>query len=153
MANVIKISDDIYEEMRARKPEDKSMQEYASEILKIGLLEKKNIIQNEKTEKGKEKAYGEEIQKKIDCIYQMANEILIKVSLNHDRLFGKNGEEAYTDTKQHIKFYGNAGREYMSEEEKHELLKKMRENHPGIIPWDEFDKKMEQAQKEHGEKE
>ena len=55
MANVIKISDDVYEEMRKNKPEDKSMQEYASEILKAGLQNNSLITADENFEKHNKK--------------------------------------------------------------------------------------------------
>lgn len=151
MANVIKISDDVYEEMRKNKPEDKSMQEYASEILKAGLQDQSLVTADESLQKPDEKDEME-LKQKFDDMYEDINEILEKVSLNYDKLYGKNGTEEYLLQPEPVVRNTYQGIIRMTKEEEKKMLQELRKK-PGIIPWDEFDRKMAQAQKEIEEEE
>lgn len=149
MANVIKISDDVYEEMRKNKPEDKSMQEYASEILKAG-LQKQNLIAEDKNEQQTNENNEAELKQKFDDMYENINEILEKVSLNYDRLYGKNGTDQYIIQPQRM-VSNVIPQKTLTEEEVKKLTADLRKK-PGFIPWDVLDRILLEEKRKETEK-
>ncbi|MFR7569401.1 MAG: hypothetical protein ACLUWE_03815 [Lachnospira sp.] len=149
MANVIKISDDVYEEMRKNKPEDKSMQEYASEILKAGLKNNSLITADENFEKQNRKDEVE-LKQKFDDMYENINEILEKVSLNYDRLYGKNGTDQYIIQPRKV-VKNVMPLKKLTEEEVKQLTADIRKK-PGFIPWDKLDRILLEEKRKENEK-
>lgn len=151
MARTIKIDDEIFEKVMSKKLQEETQIEFVNRIFLFWLKHQKNKTTDEKVENDSDKKMLENFKNRFDDMYENINEILEKVSMNYDKLYGKNGMEEYYIQPQPVArnaYYSTP----LSEEEKKKMLEKIRQ-HPGIIPWDEFDRKMAQARKEIEEEE
>ena len=91
-----------------------------------------------------------DFQNRFDDMYENINEILEKVSLNYDRLYGKNGTDQYIIQPRKV-VKNVMPLKKLTEEEVKQLTADIRKK-PGFIPWDKLDRILLEEKRKENEK-
>lgn len=150
MARTIKIDDEIFEKVMEKKLQEETQIEFVNRIFLFWLEHQKNLTEDKKAESDSDKRRLKDFQNRFDDMYENINEILEKVSLNYDRLYGKNGTDQYIIQPQKV-VKNVMPLKKLTEEEVKQLTADIRKK-PGIIPWDKLDRILMEEKRKENEK-
>lgn len=149
MARTIKIDDEIFEKVMGKKLQEETQIEFVNRIFLFWLEHQKNLTEDKKAESDSDKRRLKDFQNRFDDMYENINEILEKVSLNYDRLYGKNGTDQYIIQPQVVR--NVMPQKTLTEEEVKKLTADLRKK-PGFIPWDVLDQILLEEKRKETEK-
>ncbi len=149
MARTIKIDDEIFEKVMGKKLQEETQIEFVNRIFLFWLEHQKNLTEDKKAESDSDKRRLKDFQNRFDDMYENINEILEKVSLNYDRLYGKNGTDQYIIQPQVVR--NVMPQKTLTEEEVKKLTADLRKK-PGFIPWDVLDRILLEEKRKETEK-
>lgn len=149
MARTIKIDDEIFEKVMEKKSQEETQIEFVNRIFLFWLEHQKNLTEDKKAESDSDKRRLKDFQNRFDDMYENINEILEKVSLNYDRLYGKNGTDQYIIQPQVVR--NVMPQKTLTEEEVKKLTADLRKK-PGFIPWDVLDQILLEEKRKETEK-
>lgn len=150
MARTIKIDDELFERVMEKKSQEETQIEFVNRIFLFWLEHQKNLTEDKKAESDSDKRRLKDFQNRFDDMYENINEILEKVSLNYDRLYGKNGTDQYIIQPQRI-VSNVIPQKTLTEEEVKKLTADLRKK-PGFIPWDVLDRILLEEKRKETEK-
>lgn len=150
MARTIKIDDELFERVMEKKSQEETQIEFVNRIFLFWLEHQKNLTEDKKAESDSDKRRLKDFQNRFDDMYENINEILEKVSLNYDRLYGKNGTDQYIIQPQKV-VKNVMPLKKLTEEEVKQLTADIRKK-PGIIPWDKLDRILMEEKRKENEK-
>jgi hypothetical protein len=150
MARTIKIDDELFERVMEKKSQEETQIEFVNRIFLFWLEHQKNLTEDKKSESDSDKRRLKDFQNRFDDMYENINEILEKVSLNYDRLYGKNGTDQYIIQPQKV-VKNVMPLKKLTEEEVKQLTADIRKK-PGIIPWDKLDRILMEEKRKENEK-
>ena len=150
MARTIKIDDELFERVMEKKSQEETQIEFVNRIFLFWLEHQKNLTEDKKSESDSDKRRLKDFQNRFDDMYENINEILEKVSLNYDRLYGKNGTDQYIIQPQKV-VKNVMPLQKLTEEEVKQLTADIRKK-PGIIPWDKLDRILMEEKRKENEK-
>lgn len=150
MARTIKIDDELFERVIEKKSQEETQIEFVNRIFLFWLEHQKNLTEDKKSESDSDKRRLKDFQNRFDDMYENINEILEKVSLNYDRLYGKNGTDQYIIQPQKV-VKNVMPLKKLTEEEVKQLTADIRKK-PGIIPWDKLDRILMEEKRKENEK-
>ena len=150
MARTIKIDDELFERVMEKKSQEETQIEFVNRIFLFWLEHQKNLTEDKKAESDSDKRRLKDFQNRFDDMYENINEILEKVSLNYDRLYGKNGTDQYIIQPQWI-VSNVIPQKTLTEEEVKKLTADLRKK-PGFIPWDVLDRILLEEKRKETEK-
>lgn len=149
MARTIKIDDELFERVMEKKSQEETQIEFVNRIFLFWLEHQKNLTEDKKAESDSDKRRLKDFQNRFDDMYENINEILEKVSLNYDRLYGKNGTDQYIIQPQVVR--NVMPQKTLTEEEVKKLTADLRKK-PGFIPWDVLDRILLEEKRKETEK-
>ena len=149
MARTIKIDDELFERVMEKKSQEETQIEFVNRIFLFWLEHQKNLTEDKKSESDSDKRRLKDFQNRFDDMYENINEILEKVSLNYDRLYGKNGTDQYIIQPQVVR--NVMPQKTLTEEEVKKLTADLRKK-PGFIPWDVLDRILLEEKRKETEK-
>ena len=150
MARTIKIDDELFERVMEKKSQEETQIEFVNRIFSFWLEHPENLTKEKKLESDSDKRQMKDFQNRFDDMYENINEILEKVSLNYDRLYGKNGTDQYIIQPQKV-VKNVMPLKKLTEEEVKQLTADIRKK-PGIIPWDKLDRILMEEKRKENEK-
>ena len=150
MARTIKIDDELFERVMEKKSQEETQIEFVNRIFLFWLEHQKNLTEDKKSESDSDKRRLKDFQNRFDDMYENINEILEKVSLNYDRLYGKNGTDQYIIQPQKV-VKNVMPLKKLTEEEVKQLTADIRKK-PGISPWDKLDRILMEEKRKENEK-
>lgn len=150
MARTIKIDDELFERVMEKKSQEETQIEFVNRIFLFWLEHQKNLTEDKKAESDSDKRRLKDFQNRFDDMYENINEILEKVSLNYDRLYGKNGTDQYVIQPRKV-VKNVMPLKKLTEEEVKQLTADIRKK-PGIIPWDKLDRILMEEKRKENEK-
>lgn len=150
MARTIKIDDEIFEKVMEKKLQEETQIEFVNRIFLFWLEHQKNLTEDKKAESDSDKRRLKDFQNRFDDMYENINEILEKVSLNYDRLYGKNGTDQYIIQPQRM-VSNVIPQKTLTEEEVKKLTADLRKK-PGFIPWNVLDRILLEEKRKETEK-
>lgn len=150
MARTIKIDDELFERVMEKKSQEETQIEFVNRIFLFWLEHQKNLTEDKKAESDSDKRRLKDFQNRFDDMYENINEILEKVSLNYDRLYGKNGTDQYIIQPQRM-VSNVIPQKTLTEEEVKKLTADLRKK-PGFIPWDVLDRILLEEKRKETEK-
>ncbi len=150
MARTIKIDDELFERVMEKKSQEETQIEFVNRIFSFWLEHPENLTKEKKLESDSDKRQMKDFQNRFDDMYENINEILEKVSLNYDRLYGKNGTDQYVIQPRKV-VKNVMPLKKLTEEEVKQLTADIRKK-PGIIPWDKLDRILMEEKRKENEK-
>lgn len=150
MARTIKIDDELFERVMEKKSQEETQIEFVNRIFSFWLEHPENLTKEKKLESDSDKRQMKDFQNRFDDMYENINEILEKVSLNYDRLYGKNGTDQYIIQPQRM-VSNVIPQKTLTEEEVKKLTADLRKK-PGFIPWDVLDQILLEEKRKETEK-
>lgn len=150
MARTIKIDDELFERVMEKKSQEETQIEFVNRIFSFWLEHPENLTKEKKFESDSDKRQMKDFQNRFDDMYENINEILEKVSLNYDRLYGKNGTDQYVIQPRKV-VKNVMPLKKLTEEEVKQLTADIRKK-PGIIPWDKLDRILMEEKRKENEK-
>lgn len=150
MARTIKIDDELFERVMEKKSQEETQIEFVNRIFSFWLEHPENLTKEKKLESDSDKRQMKDFQNRFDDMYENINEILEKVSLNYDRLYGKNGTDQYIIQPQRM-VSNVIPQKTLTEEEVKKLTADLRKK-PGFIPWDVLDRILLEEKRKETEK-
>ena len=150
MARTIKIDDELFERVMEKKSQEETQIEFVNRIFSFWLEHPENLTKEKKLESDSDKRQMKDFQNRFDDMYENINEILEKVSLNYDRLYGKNGTDQYIIQPRKV-VKNVMPLKKLTEEEVKQLTADIRKN-PGFIPWDKLDRILLEEKRKENEK-
>ena len=150
MARTIKIDVELFERVMEKKSQEETQIEFVNRIFSFWLEHPENLTKEKKLESDSDKRQMKDFQNRFDDMYENINEILEKVSLNYDRLYGKNGTDQYIIQPQRM-VSNVIPQKTLTEEEVKKLTADLRKK-PGFIPWDVLDRILLEEKRKETEK-
>ena len=150
MARTIKIDDELFERVMEKKSQEETQIEFVNRIFSFWLEHPENLTKEKKLESDSDKRQMKDFQNRFDDMYENINEILEKVSLNYDRLYGKNGTDQYVIQPRKV-VKNVMPLKKLTEDEVKQLTADIRKK-PGIIPWDKLDRILMEEKRKENEK-
>ncbi len=150
MARTIKIDDELFERVMEKKSQEETQIEFVNRIFSFWLEHPENLTKEKKLESDSDKRQMKDFQNRFDDMYENINEILEKVSLNYDRLYGKNGTDQYVIQPRKV-VKNVMPLKKLTKEEVKQLTADIRKK-PGIIPWDKLDRILMEEKRKENEK-
>ena len=150
MARTIKIDDELFERVMEKKSQEETQIEFVNRIFSFWLEHPENLTKEKKLESDSDKRQMKDFQNRFDDMYENINEILEKVSLNYDRLYGKNGTDQYIIQPRKV-VKNVMPLKKLTEKEVKQLTADIRKK-PGFIPWDKLDRILLEEKRKENEK-